>query len=201
MSNWIDYELDVLAGSPAEINQIAERLKQASSELVTWAAEKSGQPTSEITDALKEMFEFKATRNLGYTDPSANQARRFTLEFKDKHYGIVDSHLFEISAEFPSAIFLLSYRDVMASYAGKKVIRAGEVAREMHDGNPKTQSLDWVLIDIFPPFLAEYHDELPFGSLWQEWVENLAAAVEELKGESSAASEREQTPNVHSPNG
>jgi hypothetical protein len=28
MSNWIDYNLDVLAGSPAEISQIAERLNQ-----------------------------------------------------------------------------------------------------------------------------------------------------------------------------
>ena len=27
-SNWIDYNLDVLAGSPAEMNQISERLNQ-----------------------------------------------------------------------------------------------------------------------------------------------------------------------------
>lgn len=34
MSNWVDYSVDVLEGSPAEINQIAERLKQPSAELV-----------------------------------------------------------------------------------------------------------------------------------------------------------------------
>jgi hypothetical protein len=50
MSNWIDYGLDVLAGSPAEINQIAERLKQPSTELVAWAAGRSGEPTSEVAD-------------------------------------------------------------------------------------------------------------------------------------------------------
>lgn len=95
MSNWIDYDLDVLAGSPPEINQIAERLKQPSTELVAWAAGKFGQPVSEINEALKEMFEFKATRNLGSVDPITNRARRFSLSFKDRYHGIVDSHLFE----------------------------------------------------------------------------------------------------------
>jgi hypothetical protein len=40
MSNWIDYKLDVLAGSPAEINQIAERLNQPSLELANWIAQR-----------------------------------------------------------------------------------------------------------------------------------------------------------------
>jgi hypothetical protein len=193
MSNWIDYELDVLAGSPAEINQIAERLKQPSTELVTWAVGKFGEPPSEVADNLKKLVEFKATRNLGYVDASVNEARRFSLSFKSRSYGIVNSHLYEISTEFPSAIFLLTYRDIMASYAGKDVIRAGEIIQRVHDGNQKTQSLDWVLIDIFPPFLAEYYDGLPFGSLWQEWVGKLEAAVAELKEQPTARRESAQT--------
>jgi hypothetical protein len=40
MSNWIDHKLDVLAGSPAEINQIAERLNQPSLELANWIAQR-----------------------------------------------------------------------------------------------------------------------------------------------------------------
>ena len=72
----------------------------------------------------------------------------------------------------------------MASYAAKIVIRAGEVLQEVHDGGQKVQSLDWILIDIFPPFLAEYNDGLPFGSLWQEWLDKMAAAVGELKEQS-----------------
>jgi len=193
MSNWIDYELDVLAGSPAEINRIAGRLKQPSAELLTWAAEKFGQPSSEVAEGLKELFEFVATRNLGYVDASVNQARRFTLAFKSRSYGIVNSHLYEISEEFPSAVFLLTYRDMMASYSGKDVIRAGEIIQSVHDGDQKVQSLDWVLIDIFPPFYAEYYDGLPFGSLWQEWLAKMGAAVADLKDRSAVAREGAQT--------
>jgi hypothetical protein len=67
---------------------------------------------------LKELFDFKVTRNLGFVDASVNQARRFALSFKSRSYGIVNSHLYEISAEFPSAVFLLTYRDMMASFSG-----------------------------------------------------------------------------------
>jgi hypothetical protein len=71
---------------------------------------------------------------------------------------------------------LLNERLNRASYAGKKVIRAGEVVQGVHDGDQKVQSLDWVLIDIVSPFYAEYYDCLPFGSLWREWLGKLAAA-------------------------
>jgi hypothetical protein len=144
------------------------------------------------------LFDFEATKNLGYVDPVVNQARRFHLSFRSKSYGIVDSHLFEISAEFPSSIFLLTYRDMMASYSGRRVMRGGEVVQEVHDGDQKVQSLDWILIDIFPPFLAEYYDGLEFGSLWQEWLGKLAAAVEELKDQASEAREISQTPDTES---
>ena len=83
---------------------------------------------------------------------------------------------------------MLTYREMQASYSGKKVIRAGEVLQHMHDGDQKVQALDWVLIDIFAPFLAEYHGGHPFGSLWQEWLRKLAAALEGLKKQSSPAS-------------
>jgi hypothetical protein len=188
MSNWIEYELEVLAGSPTEINQIEQRMKQPSTKLLDHLRRRFGEPVSEIGGELNGLFEFEATKNLGYVDPSVNRARRFNLSFKDRNYGVVDSHLLEISAEFQSAVFLLTYRDMQASYSGKKVIRAGEVVQHMHDRDQKVQALDWVLIDIFAPFLAEYHGGHPFGSLWQEWLRKLAAALEGLKKQSSPAS-------------
>jgi hypothetical protein len=50
-------------------------------------------------------------------------------EFKDKFYGIVDSHLTEVSRAFPAAIFLLEHFDTQASYSGKRVMRDGEIVR------------------------------------------------------------------------
>jgi hypothetical protein len=96
MSNWIHYTIDVLAGSPAENNQIAEKLNQPSLELANWIAGRDGQPVSAVGEGLKGL-----------------------LEFKDKFYGIVDGHLTEVSRAFPEAIFLLEHFDARASYSGK----------------------------------------------------------------------------------
>lgn len=102
---------------------------------------------SEVAEGLKELLEFKAVRNLGYVSNDVNKARRFSLSFKDRHYGIIDSHLAEVSEAFPAAVFLLEYRDAQASYAGKRVIRAGEVVQEVFDGDQRVQGLDWALLD------------------------------------------------------
>ena len=185
MGNWIDYRLDVLANSPAEINQIAERLNQPSLELAGWIAQKDGHPVNEITGPLKELLEFKTVTNLGYVGDDVNKARRFSLAFKDRYYGIVKSHLAEVSETFPTAIFLLEYYDQQASYAGKKVIRAGEIVRQIHDGHQQAQAMDWVLVDIFAPFKSEYELGAEFGSLWQEWLADLTIAVHELKSVSN----------------
>lgn len=188
MSNWIDYSLDVLAGSPAEINQIAERLNQPSLELAGWIARRDGQQANEVTEALKELLEFKAVRNLGYVSNDVNKARRFSLSFKDRHYGIIDSQLAEVSEEFPTAVFLLEYRDAQASYAGKRVMRVGEIVKEVFDGDQRVQGLDWALLDIFAPFETEYHgEEHAFGSLWISWVDAIVAAAKALKDEQGSA--------------
>jgi hypothetical protein len=184
MSNWIDYHLDVLANSPAEINQIAERLNQPSLELAGWIAQRSGQSVSESAERLKELLEFKTVENLGDVDNDVNKARRFSLDFNDKYYGIVDSHLTEVSRAFPAAVFLLEYFDMQASYAGKRVIRDGEVVQEVFDDDQQVQGLDWALLDIFAPFRAEYFgEEHEFGSLWAPWLETIVAAAKALKDE------------------
>ena len=181
MSNWIDYKLDVLAESPAEINQIAERLNQPSTGLANWIAQRDGQPLSTVQEGLKGLLGFKAERNLGYVSNDLNKARRFSLSFKDRHYGIIDSHLAEVSESFPAAAFLLEYHDAQASYSGKRVMRAGEVVQEVFDGDQRVQGLDWALPDIFAPFRAEYWEGHDFGSLWTPWLDAVTAAVSELK--------------------
>jgi len=183
MSNWIDWDLDVLASNPDEINHISERLNQPSPQLVNWIAQRFERSVSEVAEGLTELLAFKAVRNLGYIDNTLNKARRFRIEFKDKRDGTVRSHLFEISEAFPAAIFLLEYRDTQSSYTGKQVIRAGEVVQEVFDGDQQVQSLDWALLDIFAPFKAEYYgEESEFGSLWQPWLEAVMAAARQLKG-------------------
>jgi hypothetical protein len=180
MSNWIDYDLAVLATSPFEINQIAERLKQPSTRQLNFMATESGQPVSQIIEGLKELVGFRAIRNLGYVDASVNKAREFSLSFKSNYRGVVDSHLFAISEDFPSAIFLLTFRDLQAGISGKKVIRAGIVVQHIHDGDHKSQMVDWVLLDIFAPFWAEYDEGLEFGSLWRPWLDDILATTKEL---------------------
>ena len=184
MSNWIDYKLDVLAGSPAEINQIAERLNQPSLELASWIAQRDGQPVSDVEEGLKRLIEFKTVKNLGYVSNDVNKARRFSLAFKSRYDGIVDSHLVEVSEAFPKAIFLLEYFDMQASYSGKRVIRAGEVVQEVFDGDQQAQGLDWALLDIFAPFRAEYYgEEHEFGTLWAQWVDDMVASAMTLKNQ------------------
>jgi hypothetical protein len=153
MSNWLDCEVEVLESDPHEINQIAERLKRPSSELVNWIAEQFGRSLSEDIEGLRKLVQFEAVQNLGYVHPSVNKARRFRLSFKDRFTGIVRSHLGEVSQAFPEAIFLIEYRDMQYSYSGKEVIRAGEIVQSIHDGAQKAQAVDWVLLDIFAPFV------------------------------------------------
>jgi hypothetical protein len=180
LANWIDYILDVLADSPAEVGQISERLNSPSRELAAWVAGKFGGSTNEVDEFLQNLLKFKAVKDLSFLG-KANTARRFSLLFK-RYSGIVDSHLAEVSEAFPRAVFLLEYFDMQASYSGKRVIRAGQVIQEIHDGHQQSQAMDWVLVDIFAPFTAEYQLGLEFGSLWKEWMSDLTVAVQELKG-------------------
>jgi hypothetical protein len=191
MSYWIHCDLDVLASSPNEMKRIAERLNQPSQELASWVAERVGQPVSEVAKGLPRLLEFKAVKNLVYADDRLNQARRFSIDFKDKRYGIVWSHLDEVSAAFPAAVFLVECRDGGLSYASKTVIRAGEVVRELYDGErPDQLGVDWALLDIFAPFRTEYYGETAeFGSLWQPWLDAVIAAARQLKDDQTPASQ------------
>jgi hypothetical protein len=180
VSNWIDYRLDVLASSPEEINRIAARLKLPSSKLVDWVADRFHEPPSEAATGLAELLSFEPVEHLFYLHESFFKARRFHNTFR-WWIGIVNSHLFEVSEEYPKAVFLLEHFEMQVSYSGKVVIRAGEIIQEVFDGDHLAQALDWVLLDIFAPFRAEWEGGLEFRSLWREWVEDVATAVETLR--------------------
>jgi hypothetical protein len=182
MSNWIGFDLDVLAGSLAEINQIEAALQEPCDELICWFAGLADRREQEVVADVKELVSFKPDRNLGHIDPSVNKARRFKNFSKDPYWwGTVMNHIVLVSKQFPTTIFLLEYWDDQYSYAGKLVIREGEEIREVYDGNQQYQACEWVLPDIFAPFRAEYDRELAFGSLWEQWASEFTAGVGELQ--------------------
>jgi len=193
MSNWIDCKLDVLASSLNEMNRVAERLNKPSQELASWVAQQTGQPVSEVAEGLPRLLEFKAVKNPDQVYDRNREHRRFSIVFKDTRYGygIVWSHLFPVSEEFPAAVFLVECRDGGLNYARKRVIRAGEVVQEVFDGERPTQlGGDWALLDIFAPFRTEYYGGVAeFGSLWQPWLEAVIAAARRLKDDEPPASQ------------
>lgn len=176
MSDWIDYRLDVLATNPEEINRIATRLKQLSPELLDWVAKRDNRKPDEIEQDVTELVSFEPVANLFYIHESVNKARRFENSFKDRCSGIVKSHIFEISAEFPNAVFLLEAYFMQASCSGKRVIHAGEIVQDIFDLNQHSEAHDWVLLDIFAPFVAEWNEGLAFGSLWTKWLKRCQEA-------------------------
>jgi hypothetical protein len=177
MSNWVVFKLDVLAGNPAEINQIEAALQDPCDKLIRCAADRTDEPWDEIAATVKKLVSFKPDRNLGYVDPSVNKARRFKNSFKDRCWGIVMGHIGLVSKQFPTAIFLIHYHH---EYAGKMVIRTGKEVKHICDDNQQGQNDEWVLPNIFAPYLAEYDRELEFGSLWKQWVSELGASVQQL---------------------
>ena len=183
MSNTIEYDLEVLASSPEEMAEISERVVQPSTELVKWAAGKfdAAEEIDVVTETLREVVAFRTIVKLGYVDDSLNQARRFDTSCRSWCTEIVETHILEVSAEFPATIFLLAYRDQGFSYSGKLVIHGGHVVRKLHDGHQKTQALDWALVDIFAPFRAEYYGGHELGSLWVEWLDDIKTAIECLR--------------------
>jgi hypothetical protein len=202
MSNWVDMRLDVLASNPEEINQIERALQEPCGELIAWRAQQTGEDPKKIAASIKEIVSFKLVRNLGFTDLSVNKARRFENTQKDRFWGPVWSHVHFVSADFPKAVFMAEYWDEMMSYGGKVVIHAGDEIRSSYDGDHHAQGREWVLPNIFAPFLAEHDLGLECGCLWDEWMEGmrrqLALLTErypgarDLKLEQAAASGEEE---------
>jgi hypothetical protein len=177
MSNKPDYVLGVLATSSEEIDRIAGRLKQSSSELGSKVAWKCNSNPEAIDQPLAELVRFEP--NPMEQQESSINARSFTNSFISRCICIVRTHIFEVSEEFPNAVFLLDFSDIGNGRSGKMVVRAGKVVRYAFDWN------QWVIPDIFAPFKEEWTRGMEFESLWAQWVEDLASAAERLKTESA----------------
>jgi hypothetical protein len=181
MSNWIDVHLDVLASTPAEINEIETALRHPCADLIVWRAKLSGMEPTDIAEHVKEVVAFRAIKNLRCVDTSVNKARRFESSWSVKYWGLVWSHVYFVSRDFPKAIFLAEYWDEQMSYAGMYVIRAGEEIRSSRDRHQRAQAEEWVLPNIFAPYQAEYERGFEFGSLWNDWVDEMQKELAELK--------------------
>jgi hypothetical protein len=60
-----------------------------------------------------------------------------------------------------------------------------------------------MLLDIFAPFIAEWAESLPFGSLWLKWVEDAKAALRQLEENSQneqSRSKQSRTPTASNSN-
>jgi len=130
---------------------------------------------------FRDVVGFKCPENLGYVDESVSTTRRFNNFCDSKVDSLVREHLLEVSGAYPIAVFLLTYYDMQSSFTVKQVIRGGTIVQEVCDYRQKSQAVDWVLLDIFAPFRAEFFEDLPFGSLWQSWVKDAVAATQHLR--------------------
>jgi hypothetical protein len=177
MSNIVFYNLEVLKKDAEELSPIVDRLKQPSTELVKSVAFQSAidTPIDVLARNIGELVGFEAIE-----DFDCPGIHKFSNSSKRGH-GLILHHLLDVSKQFPTAIFLLDYHDPQASYSGKTVIRAGKVVQGLYDDYHRSQALDWLLFDIFAPFRAEHYEDLEFGSLWKEWLDDIATGVQLLR--------------------
>lgn len=180
MSNCVNCRLDVLVANEEELDSVEAALQQPSPEFFVWASEHAGDDQPDFAARLKRLVGFTAITGNGSVG-TYHHGRRFTNCFKGHFWYLVAHHLFAVSEQCPTAILLLEYFDDMESYSGKAVIHAGIEVRHVHDRDQQAQGRHWVLPDIFAPFWSEYELRLEFGSLWEQWVDGMLAAVERLK--------------------
>jgi hypothetical protein len=123
---------------------------------------------------------FRAERSR-YVFYKQDKARRFInspFNYPFKH--LIDGELCQVSASFATAIFLVEYREELEGLASREVMRNAVVERWVSADKPPLMP-DWVLPDIFVPFLEEFESGLPFGSMWSDWVADLVAAADGLR--------------------
>lgn len=181
MTGWIDMHVDVLASSPGEIDKIKTALQQLPKGLLAWVVKTSGNASERFVEGVMKDVTLRPTSDLWDAAPAIKCDQRFESEWPYYAYGVVWSQLYLVSREFYDAVFLVEYCDTRLRYAGRVVLRAGREACAVHDGHQQTRGYDWLLPDIFAPYLAEYRDGSNFGTLWGSWLMELESAVVELR--------------------
>jgi hypothetical protein len=177
LSDSVVVELHVWAPYLEEIKEIEMALREPSQELITWYAKTCSENSVNLTPNIKESAAFERIGKPEYLDVSF--ARTFRTAITES-WGLVWSHVHFVSRNFPTSIFFAEYWDILGSYDGKKVIRAGNEIRCFHDGDHQFETNEWALPNIFAPYQVEYDHGLEFGSLWDKWVEGMQKAVADL---------------------
>jgi len=181
MTGWIDMQVNVLASNPGESSKIQTALQKPPTELLAWVAETNGEASERFVEKVMKDVTFRLTSNPGYASPPIKCERRFENEWPYYAYGVVWSHLYLVSREFPDVVFLVEYRDTRLSYAGRVVLHGGREVRAVHDRHQQTLGYNWVLPDIFAPYLAEYRDGTEVSALWDSWSMELESAAIKLR--------------------
>jgi hypothetical protein len=166
--------LDVLARRSEQMDSIADALERPSEALFTQQWSDQGE-----VEAYVRAESFKFVCVLGYECPEDTRARRFSSAYDDHPPGIVVRHAHLVSAQFPTATFLLEFWD--HTHASRMVIRGGTTVRDVHTTQQQPFRQPWALMDIFAPYRSEYDNYGEFGSQWQAWVDDVVEAVERLK--------------------
>ena len=171
-----DFYVDVLATSAAELNNITTRFREPSAKLIDGLMQDEKDDRTEIATKLSALLAFEIVPDC------LHNARRFRTSVKGWAHGFIERHLIDVSRDFPSALFLIR-RDYGPGSSCKAVVNRGEVVHVVYDQNYYKQATDWALLDIFRPFWHEHGLDMPYGTLWDEWLTSMAAKIEELNAE------------------
>jgi len=183
--------VDVLASSYQEINSIAEAMRNPSNDLLNEASLGWNERQEEISANVKILASFEPLCILDRVDDNEYRVRTFINSCERCCWKLAMRHVQLVSAQYPTAIFLVDYRDLLTSYAGKNVIRAGEQVQHLHDGDQQALGHGWAIPDIFAPYRAEFEQRREFGSMWNQWLEDMGTALDRLRSEGSKQVETE----------
>ena len=122
--------------------------------------------------------------------PSASQkGEAFKGSCYNNAYDFVWRHLYFVSRDFPTAVFLVDYSSNVGG-RGKVVFHAGDEIRSSFDSNHPHDLLEWVVPNIFAPFETEYELGLEFESLWNKWMVGMRRQLARLTRRYSAKASR-----------
>jgi hypothetical protein len=170
MSRTQYFDVTVLAADAAELSRIADQLREPSPASKQWVHDHQSDG---------HIFDFSPVGDLLNFGERKGGACKLRTHLTGA-FGLAYCHLLDVSAAFPSAVFLMEAYD-MDSFTEKMVFHGGRLLRATHDNDSHVQGGVWVLLNIFVPFKVEYELALPVGSLWDEWVADVTEAAHELR--------------------
>jgi len=131
-------------------------------------------------DVLASKTELEQIAKL-LTDPNNSAPYdRETQKDRRNHFSkfgyMIGDGLREVSEKFPNAIFLLEEMDGQYCCSQRTVIRDGTVIRSAFDDRP-AQMWNWEPLNIFTPFECEFYNDMPFGSMWEQFLSEAEAQI------------------------